>query len=65
MMGGAVQNQSNQMHQQLVYQGLGNQGQMPKQRLKSATMNKRIQRGFSREHHQDDGSNSHYDDINN
>jgi hypothetical protein len=49
------------MHQKL---GLSSQGQMPKQRLKSATMNKRIQRGFSRENH-DDGSNSQYEEINN
>ena len=40
------------------------QGQAPKQRLKSATMNKRIQRGFSRENG-DDGTNSQYDDPNN
>ena len=39
--------------------GLG-QG-VPKQRLKSATMNKRIPRGFSRDHHDEPGSASQYD----
>lgn len=34
---------------------------MPKQRLKSATMNKRVPRGFSRENHDEPGSGSQYD----
>ena len=40
----------------------GSQGSVPKQRLKSATMNKRINRGVSRDAdepgHMDDGSHS-------
>ena len=34
---------------------------IPKQRLKSATMNKRIPRGFSRDNHDEPGSASNYD----
>lgn len=41
--------------------GLGGHNSVPKQRLKSATMNKRIQRGFSRENTADD--QNQYDDT--
>jgi len=41
--------------------GLGGHNSVPKQRLKSATMNKRIQRGFSRENTADE--QNQYDDM--
>lgn len=34
---------------------------VPKQRLKSATMNKRVPRGFSRDNHDEPGSGSQYE----
>lgn len=65
MSGGTGQNLSNNPmnQQQLVYQG--GQNQAPKQRLKSATMNKRLQRGFSRDHQDDGTSNGQYEEVNN